>query len=296
MKSLNALLKGLSLTALTLTLLSACGESHAPTRRQLLAAGAGIVNGEDVVKASKESRSLALLVDQSSGSICTATLIDKNLLLTAAHCIGSDSSLMQVIFSVDTIDGDEMEVRSVVRALAHERYRRRGFPRNDIGLVLFEGAAPSGSEIARLGTLEDFGVERKIDFLAIGYGRVNGRIEDTSDTGDTGRLRKKILSGFWEKTTEQTLVVEQKQGGACFGDSGGPALLVGQEDQPNRVLAVATGVYQIGADEDAEDFDICRQLAEYTAVPFFAQWIAEKSVSIRQAQTLKTAPASARVR
>lgn len=262
--------------ALLLGSLVACTDQTQIAKLNQVKAGAGIVNGYDVKEGSKESKYLVFIVDQSQGFTCTGTLISDKLVLTAAHCVGEKPENMKIFFGTNPVGADELVSRDVVKFLAHESYVARSEFPNDIALIRFDGGLPDGAKVARLGNPKDLEGRLDLSVLAIGYGRsdglnaVDGKVSETS-----GRLRAKILRTKAINPYSPVMTVLQNSGGTCFGDSGGPALLVKENEAV--VMGVASGVYNLGEDEAAEGFDACSYFSEYTFVPVYQKWIKEAS-------------------
>jgi secreted trypsin-like serine protease len=222
---------------------------------------------------------------------CSGSLIAKNVVLTAAHCltISADSEMMAalVFFDknldaiVDEVSNDDYShVRAIDKVVRHEAYLQSRTTNNDIGLVRFDGQAPEGFQLAQMAppemirslrkgtsvTLAGFGVSKYV--MNPATGRANG-------SGD-GVLRQisgiKILS---QTTTGEEITLDQSQGrGACHGDSGGPAYML--DSVSRKTLLV--GVTSRGTDPQG----LCNRQAIYTGVMGYTEWIANSLKKIAE--------------
>jgi hypothetical protein len=173
------------------------------------------------------------------GGLCTATLIGKKTVLTAAHCIESGSSHTFIA------GGGSYKAASVHR---HPSYNS-GSLQNDIALVLLSQEPPIASTpIATVAPTTGLKV------TLIGYGVTS---ENGSDSGS-----KRIATTTISQVTSTQLIWTANPGGTCYGDSGGPAFATinGQEVQ---VGVTSSGDPPCGT----TDYD--------TRVDSYASWISQ---------------------
>jgi secreted trypsin-like serine protease len=183
-----------------------------------------------------------MLLANREGFLCTGTVIQSGeqagYLLTAAHCVTEEDDDRNVVpmdaagfLVVPGVDFAESTSAYSVQAI-HVAPRYDGsFASDDIAIVrFFFGGAPAPSAIAPLGSSED---ELAVgsDVLLVGYGQTE------VDDGNTQRRR---VARAIEDLDGEIITFSQADGkGACFGDSGGPALV--QIGGQPRVAAVVSG-------------------------------------------------------
>lgn len=281
--SLQASLRKIGLIgpALLLGSLVACtDQSQIAKLNGQVKTGAGIVNGYDVQAGAKEAASVVFIVEQSQGFTCTGTLISDKLVLTAAHCIGQKPEDTKIFFGVNPVGTDDAVSRDAVKFVAHDGYVSSGQSSNDIALIRFDGGLPPGATAARLANPADLVGKLDLSVLVIGYGRADGHLAVDGKVADTsGRLRAKTLKSKGLNPFALSITLLQKNGGTCFGDSGGPALVL--NDKEAVVMGVASGVYNFGEDDESDpSFDECSYFSEYTFVPSYLQWIKENSAKL----------------
>lgn len=280
-------------------LLSACAPSNEQVisnksiieRESLLKRSSSqIVNGEIVSEndpISKSTVSIYFLISEEDGtaaSICTGTLIKKNVILTAAHCLKDASELdlnvpiktfvsrLRVGFGpkiVGNISNREVSFLKINKYIIHPRYTsgsvktalEKEMP--DIALLQLEEDAPDSYEPAILGTDSDLIKEGTIVTLA-GYGIVSG----VNQTSATQLMKVNVRIDFPKLTSVQFgfLVVNGKT--SCSGDSGGPAYL-----KTKSGMLVVVGVTSWG--------DLtCEKVGVYTSVSALSGFITDSIANL----------------
>jgi secreted trypsin-like serine protease len=179
-------------------------------------------------------------------SYCTGTLISPTVFLTAAHCGENGQKTALVSFSSRYQLGAGVYVG---RYAADPLYSEKA-ESHDIAVVVFSSPIP-GIKPVRLPTaglldqMKANGTLATSAFTPVGYGSVmptdNGRQFHYSDTRRQTSISFDELTGTWLKLSVDRA---KKEGGTCFGDSGGPNFLGG----PTSDLLVAT---TISGDDDA---------------------------------------------
>lgn len=176
----------------------------------------------DLVEIASHSVVLLNTENQSSHSRCTGTLISKNVILTAAHCVDADIESLWVVTS--NFEFAVSERHSVSKIIRHENYKTFARPsdmqaNNDVALVQFEGSLPGFYQPTTWVT--KFKPSIKRFWLPVaGYG------ETLEGQGDSGELRIGKATAFNFESTASFFTVDQSsREGICKGDSGGPAYL-----------------------------------------------------------------------
>lgn len=250
-------------------LLQACGENLSTSRVQQDDEEA-IVQGELVPKASERGKKVVavyVVEANATASICTGSLIENSMVLTAAHCL-EDAKSVYVLFGLDATDEainkDQVIVRDVTKYLSHPKFNAKAslqYNPQDIALLRYEGELPEGYDNFEIP--DSFKMPKAQDkIVLIGYGKT------MQDKGDQGLLRTTSLLGGqleWLKN-EKMLRLRQPKTGACLGDSGGPLIIQNQgEDEIAGVLSrVRVSNFSAGA---------CRGYAEFASLDLNRDWL-----------------------
>lgn len=199
-----------------LILLSACTTLPATSDIE-----SSIVGGQNAQ--SSEFPSVVALENSASKWFCTGTLIDKDWILTAAHCVEGETAAGTEIRFDDTNVNDTTGGKVVKVAEIHANPGYDGVAwDNDIALIKL---ATSVTDRA-VTPIHRPVVAPASDVVQVGYG-------DSSDQGGGGRLRKLSTKTIdcamvMDTTITGTHVVcfDQRDGnGTCYGDSGGPSFV-----------------------------------------------------------------------
>jgi len=180
---------------------------------------------------------------------CTATLIDRNWVLTAAHCLkGKTVSDLQIVIGDTNLNdsSDPAQVRGADSMTLNSKWHETA-DRDDVALMHL--ATPSTIAPVRLGVTPAFtaGIKRCVQlansapanlrFLveqacpsgrgkALGWGR-----RSMSDSGTSSILREVTPTIFGSARNSYWRV----KSGACPGDSGGPLLVLAADGSPRQV-------------------------------------------------------------
>lgn len=225
---------------------------------------AGIINGVDVTAEDPLAKQVVMFHDGVE-TFCTGTLIAKDIVLTAAHCLRSGK--MYVGFSVDGNPKNVARLRPhrVIDYKLPEGFEigedgefRPGADVLDMMIVKFDNGTPDGFVPAELFESESI-YPPEIDdakvVTALGYGVTDG--EKQTGSGSLRKARMRISRPVFGRTE---FGADGSFSGTCQGDSGGPAFLkVGDKH-------VVVGVLSRGEDG-------CKGEMFYTKVNAYTQWI-----------------------
>jgi secreted trypsin-like serine protease len=230
---------------------------------------------------SPRSRSGSHLLDLGR-SFCTATIIEKRVLLTAAHCIqefdprtNQKSSAFILPASKDFIASFGTRVSKnadwirAAKVIAHEDWSPAltlsgdaGAPPNDIGLVILEKDVPQPYTPVEIAD-ESVEFREGHPVTLVGYGVTRSR-----RSNNTGTLREVELPVKSIARRSQQINVGAFLKGACAGDSGGPMYM--QNEQGKWLLV---GVTSAGI----EIFQNCVGVDNsYIDARSYKQWIKSK--------------------
>lgn len=230
------------------------------------------------------TRSVAALLmykaDQLDGAftVCTATFLTNQVLLTAAHCLPEDlldapramklkrtQYALRLKRSIDVWDrSPEYEV---VAWKAHPKFNSKKLT-NDLALVYLREPQVDAVPLQLVASEHVDGLFKVGNFQvhSIGFGRTSGLngVSET-DTQGLGRLRAVDLELKKFSKRAHTFQVDMSQGRAfCGGDSGGPALIA---DFGYAILGVVSSYESKSPTVD------CDLTGDYTNVLPYRAWI-----------------------
>jgi len=303
------------------------GESEdatCPTGGVSPATGTGIVGGEQVLKDSWVAKGTVFIVQEfeeygdRKTSICTGSLIDSNIVLTAAHCVDQSRSSYESNLSVYFTHQPECE--SSHNSLDRKKRRATALRihplwdpmssqttnRGDLALIRITGKAPDGYTPLKLSN-EFVPVPESFPILITGYGMVNPdyygdfggpislRIGTAPPISDAEKQNLRELTGASEGTPEATefdnlpenemLYIDQAQGqGICGGDSGGPSIVKNSAGQ-----FVVTGVASFVMNPQNSNL-LCAYVAAHTSIVFHKTWIQKAFQEIRNENSVLPNP------
>lgn len=228
--------------------------------------GEFIVGGNEVAANDPVATSTVLITD--GNFICSGSIIAKDMVVTAAHCVNASAADLRVVFA-RTLEGlQKSQVLPITGFRANPAWKgdaSSGVDQGDIAVIRLNGALPAGYAPAKVGRK----VPKQGDTaLLAGFG-----ITDAQTKDGAGTLRE--VNVTVSSTLGQTeVVVDQTDGkGACHGDSGGPAFAV------SGGKITLWGVTNRGYPDNAPDD--CVHYAVYTRIAAYASWIASTEAELR---------------
>ena len=182
--------------------------------------------------------------------LCSGTLIDEDVFLTAAHCVdflpdvGIDPDEVWVSFADDVDPVDESTLIGGTYVM-HPNYTHAQSNPNDLALILLD--SPVSIEPARLpeiGLFDRLYRQNKLGrqrFTAVGYGvQERQKLDGTLDFPFDGRRRFAVetfraLNKYWLRLSQNPSTGDA---GACYGDSGGPNFLGAGARETNIIASI----------------------------------------------------------
>ncbi len=212
-------------------------------------------------------------------SLCTATLIDENHALTAAHCV-SYFEKGYVVFARNFKDRDSAHLREIIAVKSHPLYwldqpesasggSTLELDYHDLAVLRFRGSIPAPYRPAKL--LRDASLLRAGSAVWIAGFGLTSAAGSTSGNWDKGVLRKGQLQLLDVSPQNSDLLFPLPQDGTsiCHGDSGGPVYL-----QQNSEL-ILIGVISRGRDEKCDKDSIATGVLPH--LPFIEKTLRSKS-------------------
>lgn len=225
-----------------------------------------IVGGFEVHSGQFGSEFVVMIYTQNElgqPSVCTGTFISNTAILTAAHCVNKKPENMVVTFSDQPFVSMDIIHLKVTKSVVHPKYKKSV---NDLALVFFEGGLPEGAQ--KIAVAEKPWLILKYQkILALGYGRIEGLEESTDFSQELGILRGVNIPTKNTLAKLDGFYIEQKDFGVCFGDSGGPAIILNEVNQP-VLVGVANAVISA---PNIDDF--CKHKSVYLDIGFYDDWL-----------------------
>ena len=203
-----------------------------------------IVNGT-AAGACEFPSAVAIIEEDETPVMCSGTLVHPNVVTLAAHCIIPERPIVAVGFGEDglaparTIPVDE--------CVPHPNYAGSGFP--DIAYCTLTQAVDDVPIVPILAGCEADVLEVGLEVTIVGYGSTYGTVNGMGEVEATGvgpkRWTTQTIDLVEPDYDEVAMVGEDGSDSACFGDSGGPAL-VELEDGTWRVFGAASRLYDPG--------------------------------------------------
>lgn len=239
--------------------MAACNQRVPESATQISEDSSGIIGGVNVQQTDSIARSIVSVYDTELGGLCTGSLMPNNIVITAAHCVGSK---MVIIFGVNL--DQSISYAPVTHIAVSPLWKARqnmNHDTGDIAVLKFKGTVPAGFVPAKV--LNDRNLLRKGAAVTLaGYG-----ISDGVKKVGSGVLRYTRVKIADSKFSGTEVMLDQRNGrGACHGDSGGPAYInIGGQ-------LYLWGVTSRGVNDPADN---CGQFSAYTNILAHLSWMSE---------------------
>jgi len=220
-----------------------------------------VINPWEIIEPGDARWSSVPNIGTAKNFVCTATLVGKDTLLTAAHCVDKKNTTgpaetVEVMFKID--DYFHVFICTMTAEYTSGAYVEKGF-RSPFDLALCKALIPNRLPKRLVYENMDLTTKRtsETQFKFAGYGCY---YEDDKLFGGDGRLRIG-LSHIGEKINTERNYYDQygyfrtltnrndRRGDICQGDSGGPTF-----DSNEAIIAVVSGGAGTGKDKQLSRF------------------------------------------
>lgn len=222
----------------------------------------GILNGKPAQLLHDFTLSTVALIEYSenfktSTAFCTGTLISKNLVVTANHCLRDmRKNDMRVVFGTAADTADESLIREVENFRLHDFQAINDLnglfltAKNDIAVIKLKSVAPQWARPAVIA--EKARIFKNSQILLSGFGVFD-------DTTMNQKPNLHFTNVRIHELTDDFLITDQTSNtGACAGDSGGPAFTKDPSSQQLVLVGVTRGPHNQARN--------CHEYGEYTRV------------------------------
>ena len=225
-----------------------------------------IMGGEKLTGEEPVAKYVVLLFNRKTKEICTASILNNQFALTAAHCVeNSDISDMSIIF--DTVQRPNSPSRRLVDFKESDYYdqnRDNILNTGDLAVIRFAGGVPKGFRAVKFLSNAKL-LTNNTMVTAVGYGMIDDQLPQ-----GIGTLRSATLPILNSRFSPTEITLNQRARiGVCHGDSGGPVF-----------LQVDGQYYLWGVTSRSTNEKNCSEAAIITNALMYTGWIYETNVEM----------------
>lgn len=182
--------------------------------------------------------------------LCSGTLIDEDVFLTAAHCtaflesLGIPNDEVWVTFAKDA---DPVDKKTLIRGtwVTNPGYNQKQSDPGDLAIVLLKrNVRLAAAKLPSIGLFDEMAKKNGLRgqlFTAVGYGVHEPELGGGEPTFPYDGERWRAVSEFnalnnaWLRLSQNDATSD---GGTCYGDSGGPNFLGAYEEETDIIASI----------------------------------------------------------
>ncbi|ACL59053.1 S1 family peptidase [Methylobacterium nodulans] len=218
-------------------------------------------------------RGSVVRIESTSGEMCSGSLIDQDLVLTAAHCVMHKAGYWVVVTDRSF---RQRRLRAIAAAM-HPDFVAGTTPEDQPGtdLAILKLSERLGPDFQPLSTRGGGGLAAGEAVAIAGYGVV---AENRRSTARVLRQARLVSLGDLKVANTVTVVADRRSlaetagAGACLGDSGGPILKGG----PGGYQLVGVVSWSSGAAQQGRVRTACGGFTAVTPIARHTDWIAAR--------------------
>ncbi|MGY2047106.1 S1 family peptidase [Methylobacterium sp. JK268] len=262
----------------------------------VLAAGLGALLGTGSAKAvvlgeierdPNGLRGSVVRIESTTGEMCSGSLIDQDLVLTAAHCVMHKAGYWVVVTDRSF---HQRRLRAIAAAM-HPDFVAGTTPEDQPGtdLAILKLSERLGPDFQPLPTRGGGGISAGDPVAIAGYGVV---AENRRGTARVLRQARLVSLGDLQVANTVTVVADRRSlaetagAGACLGDSGGPILKGG----PGSYELVGVVSWSSGAAQQGRVRTACGGFTAVTPIGRHSDWISARAADLSRYQTGEAVP------
>lgn len=242
--------------------ISACVLIHT----SLVVPAIALVGGAADVRGTGVGRHVVMIIS-TRGSVCTATALARDLLLTAGHCVAPPAMYRMLLQPPP-----DPKSLAVARIAVHPRYNPKNYASGRVtaDVALVKLASPLPDDILPAVLADKRIVNPGDRFTITGYGVTQPESDDGLGTPRAAELIATGKPGNLQIRLLDPATRNQRAGlGACTGDSGGPAFI----ELQGTLAIIGVVSWSTGPNSEAG----CGGLTGVTPLELYRPWVEEQA-------------------